>query len=84
MDVGQFWAKTADYHFGEHNSDAIGVVMEGIEPGTPVDLHEVRKVLNRQKKMSCTLNQTGEYDFDVCRVLSVTGTGRRQARPLSL
>lgn len=56
--------------FGEHNSDAIGVVLEGIEPNTPIDLHEVRKALNRQKRMGCSLNQTSDYEFDVCRILS--------------
>jgi chorismate synthase len=56
--------------FGENNSDAIGVVMEGIEPRTPIDLHEVRKVLNRQRKMQCGINQNSEYDYDICRVLS--------------
>lgn len=56
--------------FGENNSDAIGVIMEGIEPHTPIDLQEVRKTLNRQRKMQYSLNQNSDFDYDVCRVLS--------------
>lgn len=68
--------------FGESNSDAIGVVMEGIEPGTPIDLHEVRKVLNRQKKMQCNINQIGECDFDTCRILCGYKDGQAIGTPL--
>lgn len=69
--------------FGESHGPAIGCVIDGIEPGFPIDWDAVRRQMERRRPGANALG-TKRNEADVVEVLSGVFEGRTTGTPLAL
>ena len=68
--------------FGESHATGVGVLIEGLQPGIPIDMKSIEQDLERRKPGRKGLSQRSESD--VPRVLSGIHEGRSTGWPLVL
>jgi chorismate synthase len=69
--------------FGESHSRAIGAVVNGLKPGTPVDIAEINAFLARRRP-SAAVYSTARRETDRAAILSGVLNGRATGAPIAM
>lgn len=69
--------------FGESHGRAIGVVLDGVRPGMPIDTGEIQKELDRRRPGQSTVT-TARQESDRVEILSGVFEGRTTGTPVCM
>jgi chorismate synthase len=69
--------------FGESHGPALGVVIDGVRPGMPIDLEEVQRELDRRRPGASSLS-TPRKESDRAEILSGIFEGKTTGAPIAI
>jgi chorismate synthase len=69
--------------FGESHGPALGVVIDGVRPGMPIDLEEVQRELDRRRPGASSLS-TPRKEADRAEILSGVFEGKTTGAPIAI
>ncbi len=69
--------------FGESHGPYIGVVIDGIKPGVPIDLHEIQREMNRRRPGQSRVT-TAREEADRAEIISGVFEGKTTGAPICI